>query len=270
MIVALIRCQDCGKEVSDKSTVCIHCGCPLEVKEEKKEVVKEYPVKQKKKNKAIPFIITGAIILPIIIIIVVIALLANSGIEVPSLYGVTEETATTILTSNSLIPNIVYEYDDNVKEGTVIQTNPWSGDKVPENSTIEVIVSKGPSYIDAKNSNIQWWYVDYYTEDKWEFINPYIKEGYLYIECTPTFGVSFDWKDDGYGTASINDTFSKSVPLDLEVSNNHVEAGVEQTVTFVIPVNDLDVKKPTTLYTLLSIERNGVFEQIKVNFTISW
>ena len=27
--MALIRCPECGKEVSDKSKVCIHCGYPL-------------------------------------------------------------------------------------------------------------------------------------------------------------------------------------------------------------------------------------------------
>ncbi len=25
----LITCPECGKEISDKSTACIHCGCPL-------------------------------------------------------------------------------------------------------------------------------------------------------------------------------------------------------------------------------------------------
>ena len=28
--MALIKCPDCGKEVSDKAKACIHCGCPLE------------------------------------------------------------------------------------------------------------------------------------------------------------------------------------------------------------------------------------------------
>lgn len=27
--MALIICPECGKEISDKSEVCIHCGCPL-------------------------------------------------------------------------------------------------------------------------------------------------------------------------------------------------------------------------------------------------
>ena len=27
--MALIKCEDCGKEVSDKAQSCIHCGCPM-------------------------------------------------------------------------------------------------------------------------------------------------------------------------------------------------------------------------------------------------
>ena len=27
--MALIKCPNCGKEVSDKALTCIHCGCPL-------------------------------------------------------------------------------------------------------------------------------------------------------------------------------------------------------------------------------------------------
>lgn len=27
--MALIKCQECGKEISDKATSCPHCGCPL-------------------------------------------------------------------------------------------------------------------------------------------------------------------------------------------------------------------------------------------------
>lgn len=27
--MALIKCQECGKEISDKAVACIHCGCPI-------------------------------------------------------------------------------------------------------------------------------------------------------------------------------------------------------------------------------------------------
>ena len=31
--MALIKCPECGKDVSDKATACIHCGFPLNVAE---------------------------------------------------------------------------------------------------------------------------------------------------------------------------------------------------------------------------------------------
>lgn len=27
--MALIKCEECGKEISDTTEVCIHCGCPV-------------------------------------------------------------------------------------------------------------------------------------------------------------------------------------------------------------------------------------------------
>lgn len=32
LIMAIIKCPDCGKEVSDRADVCIHCGAPLNIK----------------------------------------------------------------------------------------------------------------------------------------------------------------------------------------------------------------------------------------------
>ena len=30
--MALIKCPECGKEVSDKAKICVHCGYPLKDK----------------------------------------------------------------------------------------------------------------------------------------------------------------------------------------------------------------------------------------------
>ena len=27
--MSLIKCSECGKEISDKATNCVHCGCPI-------------------------------------------------------------------------------------------------------------------------------------------------------------------------------------------------------------------------------------------------
>ena len=32
--MALIKCSECGREISDKASSCPHCGCPVTGKEE--------------------------------------------------------------------------------------------------------------------------------------------------------------------------------------------------------------------------------------------
>lgn len=71
--MALIKCPECGKEVSDKAEKCIHCGCPLDVKETEKSDVtvesddvinadKDKIIKKKKQwNKKI-ILISGSIV----------------------------------------------------------------------------------------------------------------------------------------------------------------------------------------------------------------
>ena len=48
--MALIKCSECGKNVSDKAKVCIHCGAPIE------EVKKNNTTKVDKDNKIRKFI----------------------------------------------------------------------------------------------------------------------------------------------------------------------------------------------------------------------
>jgi len=36
--MALIKCKECGREISDKATACIHCGCPVEVYNQEKAI----------------------------------------------------------------------------------------------------------------------------------------------------------------------------------------------------------------------------------------
>lgn len=55
--MALIKCPECGKEVSDKAKSCIHCGYPINVSKVKTndEIIEH--AKQKKKIGLIVFII---------------------------------------------------------------------------------------------------------------------------------------------------------------------------------------------------------------------
>ena len=45
--MSMIKCTECGKEISDKATACPHCGCPMTeilsaTKENKKESFSSY------------------------------------------------------------------------------------------------------------------------------------------------------------------------------------------------------------------------------------
>ena len=242
-----------------------------EIKEEKEVIVKKETnsnkgnKKEKKNNKKVWLIILGAVSFIIIIIYI-----ANMNkVKVPYLIGITEENAILTIQGNNLIPNIEYEYNDSYEEGKVVNTYPYGGDKIDKGSTITVIISKGPSTVYSENSTIRWYNISN-GEDNWKFTNPYITEDYLYIECQPTFATTFNWKGEGFGNASITDTFTKTVPVEIIYENKEVKANEEQKIKLKISTKDLDVNKPTTLYTRLAIDKNNKYQEIDVNFSISW
>ena len=45
--MALIKCEECGKEISDTAAECIHCGCPIEKKKICQECGKEVNLSDK-------------------------------------------------------------------------------------------------------------------------------------------------------------------------------------------------------------------------------
>lgn len=67
--MALIKCEECGKEFSDRASACPNCACPLELKEnksdivelEEKEIVSIILDKNKMRIPMVVFIILGII-----------------------------------------------------------------------------------------------------------------------------------------------------------------------------------------------------------------
>lgn len=51
--MALIKCKECGKEISDKAKVCPHCGNPITTNKKKKKSYEELTFQEKKKIKEI-------------------------------------------------------------------------------------------------------------------------------------------------------------------------------------------------------------------------
>ena len=210
-----------------------------------------------------------------VISLVALALTAcGSSLVVPDIKGVDEATAKTLLAGKGLIPAIEQKFSDTVESGQVIKTVPAAGSSVEPDSRIRVIISKGPSRIDASDSSIEWYSLGY-QDDDWNFSSPYIEDGVLKIECQPKFAVSMSWRDPqsngaGFGRASISDTFDKTVPVSIEFSKQTWPADARQNITLSVPVSDLDVQQPTTLYLELYTKVNGDDTDLKINFSISW
>lgn len=59
--MALIKCPECGKEISDKSSACIHCGYPINTINEKQDAVSSMGsfVDDKKQNEEEKYILLG-------------------------------------------------------------------------------------------------------------------------------------------------------------------------------------------------------------------
>lgn len=277
--MALIKCDKCGKEISDTSKKCIHCGSVIEKKLICSECGKEinadayecsncgFKLKSTEK-KVISKKFLFLFLIPLVILVVFI-LSSMNKVEIPNLYNVSEESALSILQINGLIPKIVYEYNDYYEEGIVFKTDPSSGSRIDKNNTVTIYVSKGPSILTSLDSTIEWYHIDSDNPDEWNFNSPYIVEGYLYIDCESIFGTSFTWK--GFGTASINDTFSKKIPVNIITDDKKIVSGKDTSFTLKVSVADLDVKKPTTLYMkLFALDKNERQIDININFSISW
>lgn len=212
-------------------------------------------------------------ILPVVVafLMCVVLFACAKKVTVPDLSNVMVEDAKTALTDVGLIPAVEYAYSDTCAEGTVIETTPQSGEKVEPQTKVTLMVSKGPEYIDAVNSSVEW-FITGENEDEWNLFKPYIHDGTLYIECLPRFSTDMSWKGDtvGFGVASVDETFASSVPLTVEYEQQENAANTEQDIWLLIPLEGLGDDRPTNVYTKLCAIVDGKEEDVRVNFTIAW
>jgi len=73
-------------------------------------------------------------------------------IEVPELVGLTVEAATTALKSKNLkIGRVSEKYNYTLEAGLIIDGNPPSGSRVRKDSSVDLIISKGPEQVELTN-----------------------------------------------------------------------------------------------------------------------
>ncbi|MBR5923636.1 MAG: PASTA domain-containing protein [Clostridia bacterium] len=207
--------------------------------------------------------------LTLIIALILLLTACAKSIEVPDVIDTEESVAKNVISSNGLIPVIKYEYDDQFEEGYVIRTIPDAGSPASKNDKVEVYISKGAAYICAHDATISWYNVGT-GKDEWNFSTPYIQEGKMYIECSAIFKKTVKWKNGGFGEASINDTFNKTVPIKITNTSETMQANKEYEFTLEIPISDLEVQRPTTIFTKLVTIIDGEQENLDVSFSISW
>ena len=204
-------------------------------------------------------------------------------IKIPDVAKLDVNTAKTLLANKGLIPKVEYEYNNNYDYDLVIRTVPAIGSEVEEDTAVTLYVCNGPSYYELPNSLS----VIYDIEGINHFVSwsdasngigtkahtkVWVEKGYLYISmylgCKSTYDIEF-YGD--YGSASINDTFNKTVPIDVIYKSKKIDnTGKLTYFDFKIPLSDLGVQKPTNLSIKYFLLVNGKRTEGRADFDLTW
>ena len=205
----------------------------------------------------------------VIVLSTLLVACASTSIVIPDISKVDEATAKTLFAQKSLIPSIEYEFSNTVDEGLVIKSVPEIGATAKPDDKVIIYVSKGPKKITATDSNVTW---DDGRDEFQYYEHPYIEDGYFILDVELKFYKKYEleyFEDNGnagYGRASISDTFDKVVPVIVETEDKVLDPEDFEKLRIKIPVGDLDVKKPTTLY--FQIYLKG--KDYDMNVSASW
>jgi hypothetical protein len=216
--------------------------------------------------------ISGTIAVLLSVVLLITA--CSSGTKVPDVSGSEVETAKTVLAALGFVPIVVEKVSESVEAGIVIEIFPSAGESLPPGSKVEVTISSGPKRITSKDGNASWSGVG--VGEDWLYDDSYIEDGTLYIIFSNVkFEARVKWWDpnksgSGFGEASVTDTFDKTVPLEIEWQRQSNANGEAQLITLKVPVDNLDVQKPTTMFLRLFAEVNGVYDEIGMDLTFSW
>lgn len=137
-------------------------------------------------------------------------------VSVPNTIGESEETARAALENAGFKVKVTYETSNEYYEGTVITQSPTSNAKAKSGSTINLVVSTGPSYYTASASS-----------NDGGSVSP------LDVSVEPGGSVTYTiTPDSGYKIESVTDSNGNSYGPTNSVTISHINGDVELSVTF--------------------------------------
>lgn len=202
-------------------------------------------------------------------------------ITIPNVKKMDVDTAKALLAEKGLIPKVEYEYSNDCDYDLVTRTDPFVGSQVEEDTPVTLYVCKGPSYYELTDAAGYMRNINNIDAFSWGddgkprtkgFYTPYVKEGYLYIpmylKCTSKYSIEF-YGD--FGTAAVNDSFEKTIPVKVIYESEQVNNKGEKTEFEVkIPLSDLDVQRYTNIYIEFSFSVNSQREDFEAGFDLTW
>ncbi len=208
---------------------------------------------------------------------------AQNLIKIPDIEKLDVNTAKTLLAGKGLIPKVEYEYNNDYDYDLVIRTEPVIGSEVEEDTPVTLYVCQGPSYYELSDSVGYIWNIDGIeefiwwsdAEDGWGtkgFTDVFVQKGYLHIKMYLCCKSKYDLEFYGdFGTASINDTFDKTVPIKVIYDSKEVDnKGAQTNFEVKIPLSDLGVQKPTNINIRFDFLVNNKRETFQAGFDLSW
>ena len=199
---------------------------------------------------------------------------AEQTVRMPNLHGLSVEEAKEMLGQLGLLVRTVEKYsDDNVAEGRIMNQSYRAASDVKAGSIVTLTVSKGPIYVYSQHCTWRAWWVKGSEGDNYDFDGmPYICYDELVIPLKAVMNSKYKHLWRGYGTASVTDTFDKVVPIVVEYEQEEMKKGEEQRIVIRIPLQYLNVERPTTISTKLEMyygnKKNE--ESVRIDFTFSW
>lgn len=140
------REEDKGKSISETMQIPIVNQQQFQSSEEH-----IYAVPRKKRSKKKKFIYTLIIVLLLFGLFgfMAMGMFGNKYLETPDLTGKTEKEAEHILKENKLqMGETTREYSDKYPENKIIKTKPEKGERLEQNSKVDIVMSKGPQLAD--------------------------------------------------------------------------------------------------------------------------